>query len=95
MAEKRRKLKAALANTLDLPEDLLDHLPVLHLTGKQRLWVENHRGLIAYDPRLIRIRTHGGVIEVAGESLLLKNLGPEELLILGTIEAVDLKNMEG
>lgn len=95
MAGKGRGLKAKLAQTLDLPQEVLDHLPVMHLTGKQRLWVENHRGLVAYDPRLIRIRTACGVLAVSGQDLLIKNMGPEELLILGCIEDIDLQQLEG
>ena len=63
--------------------------PRLTLVGNIQLLVENHRGVIAYSDRLIRIGVSNGELAVRGREMQIKNLYSEELMIKGIIEGVD------
>lgn len=90
MARQRRRQSAGewLSKRLDLPPDVLGGLPLAELKGDCQLRVENHRGILAYDPEEIHI---GGkvILRVRGEGLELKAMRRGELLITGKIFSVE------
>lgn len=90
--ERPRKsdLLAKVANTLDLPADLLAGLPRVELVGDQELRMENHRGILAYSAEEIHISGGKLVIQVRGAELELRAMNSNELLIAGKIFGVEL-----
>lgn len=88
---RRRGFVEKLAQVFDLPADAAAGLPLIELTGDKRLRVENHRGILAYDPREIHIGGGKVAIRVKGLELELKVMNAGELLITGQILAVELE----
>jgi len=87
----RATMAERLVRALDLPlEGVLD-LPKMTLIGNFQALVENHRGLLAYDPRLIRIRTAKGELVIAGAGLRIASILPKELVVEGHIVQVELR----
>ena len=78
------------AEVFDLPADALAGLPKLELVGDRELWVENHRGILAYGDREIHISGGVFLIRVAGEELELRAMTGVELLITGRITQITL-----
>ena len=78
------------AEVFDLPADALAGLPKLELVGDRELWVENHRGILAYVDREIHISGGVFLIRVAGEELELRAMTGVELLITGHIVQITL-----
>jgi len=91
MGKWNRRLREKATQAFALPEDVLLHLPVVHLVGGQRLDMENHRGLVEYTSECIRVRTTLGETVIRGKELLLKEIGPEDLMVLGTIEGLETR----
>lgn len=88
---RRRKkggFKEVIADFFELPHEVLLDLPRITLVGNVQLYIENHRGVIAYDENQVRLAVKGGEIVVSGEELHIKNLLEEELLIKGLIKGL-------
>ncbi len=81
--------KAIISEMFELPREVVLDLPRLTLVGNVQIYLENHRGVIAYDESRIRIGVNNGEIIIRGSNLQIKNLMAEELLIKGTIEGID------
>jgi len=89
MAKKwSQKLKQALVNTADLPEDVMMDLPRITMIGQLHIYIENHRGLIAFSDTEIRTSLSKGELSIKGENLVIKAILPEEILLEGIIHSV-------
>lgn len=80
-----------IATFFELPQDVVLDLPRLVMTGNQRLFVENHRGLLAYSDQGVRIKAAKGEIQIFGQSLKLIEITQEEVQLEGLIERVQLE----
>ena len=82
-------MKAILSDMFELPREVMLDLPRMTLVGNVQIYLENHRGVIAYGEEKIRIGVNNGEIIIKGRNLEIKNLMAEELLIKGKIESLD------
>ncbi|MFD0672069.1 sporulation protein YqfC [Cohnella sp. GCM10027633] len=85
-----RKLRKWTATILDLPQDVALDLPRITMIGGLQLTVENHRGVLHFSPRSLRLAMDRGEMEVTGEDLIIRNIGAEEVFVEGTILGVQL-----
>ena len=77
------------AELFDLPADVIAGLPHLEMIGGRQLFLEQHKGLLAYSDTAIDINTGTLVVRVRGTGLQLLAMTAEELRLGGTIEAVE------
>ncbi len=90
--EKGRRENGVLAHVaelFDLPADVIAGLPHLEMIGGRQLFLEQHKGLLAYSDTAIDINTGTLVVRVRGTGLQLLAMTAEELRVGGTIEAVE------
>jgi len=87
---KWRDIPEETAHRFDLPADAAAGLPRITLTGRKRICVENHRGLLQYSAE--RIEIGGGRIRVVitGCDLYLRVMKRDAVVITGEIFAVEL-----
>ena len=92
MERKERKdgLLEWTAQALDIPGQAAG-LPRVELVGRHELRMENHRGILAYGREEILVSGGKLLIRVKGTQLELKAMNAGELLITGTILAVELE----
>lgn len=88
MGEKGGLLLRA-SRLFDLPADALAGVPRVEVTGDGELRMGPHRGILAYGPEEIHISGGSLVVVVRGNGLELRAMTPEELLVTGTIQAVE------
>ncbi|HNX29218.1 MAG TPA: sporulation protein YqfC [Syntrophomonadaceae bacterium] len=88
MDKKREAINRVMADFLEIPKDLVLDLPRLTLTGRNELYLENHRGIIEYTLTRLRINLSRGFLEIQGHNLEIKYLLPEEISVYGEIEAI-------
>ena len=50
-------VKSKIAEKLNIPEDIAEGLPIVTVTGKNEIYVENYKGIIEYSQNCIRIQT--------------------------------------
>ena len=88
MGEKEGLLLRA-SRLFDLPADALAGAPRVEMIGDGELRMGPHRGILAYDPEELHISGGRLVVVVRGGGLELRAMTPEELLVTGTITAVE------
>lgn len=81
-------MKEWVSDAAGLPREAVMNVPSLRMTGQDQLIVENHQGLIAYNPSQIALRTTCGVLRVQGEDLHLNNVSPDQMMVTGRITGV-------
>ncbi|HIT88501.1 MAG TPA: sporulation protein YqfC [Candidatus Coprocola pullicola] len=77
-----------MVNALELPKEVILNLPLISLTGKEELVIENYKGIVEYSDEIIRVSTAVGVLRVGGKGLLLKQLTSECIVITGSIQNI-------
>ena len=73
---------------LSLPKEVALNLPVITLTGRDALDIENYKGLLEYTDTTVRVNTKTGLLVIKGKKLILKQITSENLLLSGDIERV-------
>mgnify|MGYP001199827746 CR=1 FL=1 len=91
MERERPSLAERLVHALDLPPEVLLNVPKTTLIGNVQVLVENHLGLLQYDPRAMRIRTARGELVITGAGLRIGSILPRELVVDGRIVHVELR----
>ncbi|MCI8805831.1 MAG: sporulation protein YqfC [Clostridiales bacterium] len=80
-----KSLKTNLTTAFDLPREIMLNLPLITLTGKNSMSIENYKNIIEYNQKKIRISTSEGIITIEGTKLFLKELRKDLIVISGTI----------
>ena len=73
---------------LDLPEDVMMDFPRITMVGQIHIYIENHKGLLSFSDREIRILLSQGQLLIKGNAFVIKTILPEEILLEGKIEQV-------
>ncbi len=76
-------IKASISDVLELPKDVMLNLPKINIVGNNQMYVENHRGIIEYTSQRIRINSTIGIIRILGNSMVIKNIEKNEIVITG------------
>ena len=87
---KWREIPEETAHLFDLPADAAAGLPRITITGKHRVCVENHRGLLHYSTEYVEVS--GGRVRVClmGCDLYLRVMRKDAMVITGEIHRVEL-----
>jgi sporulation protein YqfC len=88
MDKRREVISKAMADLLEIPGDLVLDMPRLTITGRNELYLENHKGIIEYSTNRMRINLSRGFLEILGENLEIQALMPEEMKVLGDISSI-------
>lgn len=86
---KWRELPEETAEKFDLPADAVAGVPKITITGKARVLVENHKGLLGYEEELVEV--NGGRIRILihGTDLELRAMNRNDLVVTGQIMSVE------
>jgi sporulation protein YqfC len=82
-------IKKGIADLLELPRDIVLDLPKITLIGNLQLYIENHKGIIEYSSKMVRINTRAGILVVSGSKLVIKAIVVEEIIITGEIDRIE------
>lgn len=77
-----------ITNQLDLPEDVMIDFPRITMVGQIHIYIENHKGLLSFSDKEIRILLSQGQLLIKGKAFVIKTILPEEILLEGKIEQV-------
>ncbi|RFU71685.1 sporulation protein YqfC [Peribacillus saganii] len=83
-----QKIKQLMVNTMDLPQDVMMDLPRITIIGQLHIYIENHRGLLAFADNEVRLMLKKGQLLIKGESFVIKTILPEEIMLEGKIDKV-------
>lgn len=83
-----QQLKQLIARRMDLPEDVMMDLPRITMIGQLHIYIENHRGLLTFSDKEVRLMLKNGQLLIRGSAFVIKTILPEEILLEGRIEQV-------
>lgn len=84
----RQQVRNWLMNQLELPADIVMDLPRITMIGHIHIYIENHRGLLTFNDKELRLLLKQGQLLVRGEQFVIKTILPEEILLEGKIHKV-------
>ena len=85
------RLKANMAGVLDIPIDVVLDMPRVTVIGSLQAYVENHQGIVFYDHNQIKLSFSEGVIAITGDSLTIRVINLDEIIIDGNIELINFE----
>ena len=81
-------VKSKIAEKLNIPQDISDGLPIVTITGKNEIYVENYIGIIEYGKCCIKIQTKVCRITFSGKNLEIVYYTNVDMKITGEIESI-------
>jgi sporulation protein YqfC len=89
MAKKWGQLvRAWMTKKMDLPHDVMMDLPRITMVGQIHIYIENHRGLLTFSDKELRLLLKQGQLLIKGKAFVIKTILPEEILLEGKIDQV-------
>lgn len=82
-------MKQKMAEATSFPKDVVLGVPILTMTGRLELCIENYRGIIEYTDALIRVQSKSGQIKVSGKRMQIEYYTNDEMKITGQIQSVE------
>ncbi|MFF2456651.1 sporulation protein YqfC [Peribacillus simplex] len=83
-----KKVKQLMTKTMDLPQDVMMDLPRITMIGQLHIYIENHRGLLAFSDSEVRLMLKNGQLLIKGNAFVIKTILPEEIMLEGKIDKV-------
>jgi len=88
MNKKADRIKERLSDAFELPKEIILDMAKTTVLGSRQVSIENHKGIIEYDEKIVRINTGNGIVKIEGNSLIIKYVLQEEIIIEGDILAI-------
>lgn len=79
-----------LSGVFDIPPEVALDVPKTTWVGRLQLQIENHKGIVEYTSRKVRVRTAIGQIVVTGSRLKIGSILDGEIVVDGQIAGVEL-----
>lgn len=75
---------------LELPVNIAAGVARIELLGNRELYMDRHRGVLAYTTEAVDVNGGGVVVRVRGQDLQLLVMTEQELRITGKISGIEL-----
>lgn len=89
--KKERNIKrkeSILAQSLHMPEELMQGDSIISLTGRHKAWIENYKGIIEYNDCRIFLQLKNGKVLFSGKQMHIDFYTCDEMQISGMIEEI-------
>lgn len=87
---KWRDLPEETAERFELPPEAVAGMPRITITGRSRVLVENHRGLLEYGEDTVEVAGGRIRVRIHGAELQLRAMDRNDLVITGRILSVEV-----
>jgi len=81
-------MKSWMTSKMELPADVMMDLPRITMIGQLHIYIENHKGLLTFTDKELRLLLKQGQLLIKGEQFVIKTILPEEILLEGKIDQV-------
>ena len=82
------------AEAVDIPADTVLDIPRVTITGAERVFVENHKGLLGYSEGEMLINGGPVIIKLTGQNFGLRGMTERELEVRGRLRSLELISWE-
>lgn len=77
-----------IADTLNLPKDIVMGASVLHLIGQYEIYIENYKNIIEFNETVIKIQARTSKIIITGTHLHIEYFNNNDMKIKGRISEI-------
>jgi sporulation protein YqfC len=84
----QNRMRNWITSKMELPQDVMMDLPRITMIGQIHIYIENHRGLLTFSDKELRLLLKQGQLLIKGQSFVIKTILPEEILLEGKIDQV-------
>ena len=77
------------------PREVVSDVPRVTATGNEMVMIEQHKGLVAYQPDEVVFRTASGLMTIRGSELRFRRYAAGEALLIGHIDGISLTGRGG
>ncbi len=77
-----------ISKRLGLPADVLAGAPIITATGRNEICIENYKGILEYDDKLIKVQTRMCRVCIEGKHLNILYFTEDEMRITGYIQSI-------
>ena len=88
-----RGVREYLAESMDMPKDVMMDLPKLSVCGDKEIYIENHKGLLEYSDEIISVKMRDGIIRLCGHKLRIISLRSRDIVVNGEFERVEYEKI--
>ncbi len=83
-----KNVKAQAAAALHIPQDVIPGEPIVTVTGRQKVYIENYRRILVFQEEEIRLQARTCRIVIRGKRLQIAYYTKDDMLIGGQISSV-------
>lgn len=87
--EKLNKGKEFVVDKLQIPREIVFDVPRIVVTGNSEITIENHKGIITFDKKTIKINSKLGPIKIVGENFEILFIGGSTITISGKFSGIE------
>lgn len=84
----REKNRELLADSLQLPKDIIAGASIVTVTGRHEIFIENYKGILEYTSERILLQAKNCQIAVCGRCLRIDYYTNEDMQISGDIQGI-------
>ena len=88
MQSKIEKSREIIAETFDLPKDIVLNVPKITIIGNDEITIENHKGIILFERNVIKVNTKVKAINIEGENFEILYIGDSTITISGKFKSI-------
>jgi sporulation protein YqfC len=88
MPDKLNKIRENIAQQLELPRDIIMNLPRIIINSDSEITIENHKGIILFEEKNVKIDSNIGVISINGDNFEVLFIGGSTLILSGKFKSV-------
>lgn len=79
------------AQALHIPKDVIPGEPVITITGRQNVYIENYHRIVSFEEQEIKIQAKTCRITVQGKRLRIEYYTRDDCMIVGFISSVAME----
>lgn len=83
-----QSLSSEIVQELRLPEEASGNIPYIRLLGQKSATIENHRGVLEFSDKRIRLYTKIGILCIEGKELYIESLERGWIVCRGEIDGI-------
>ena len=88
MEDRLYRTKEVIAEKLDLPRDIVLNIPKITVIGDNEITIENHKGVVLFEEKEIKINSNVGLISIYGRGFEILFMGGSTLTVSGKFKSV-------